>query len=512
MAVRAFAGMTSADFTSLLCSLPSELAFNDLRDAGRRHKKAERTNPCNLNAVCVKSGIKRASGCQTVELSDSDWQQQLKGKTVKAKVHMALKPRDVDLGVDSSGLTKQKQNAAYTKPHIWCQRLRLLKVLQRIWDSSRGSLEDRAEKVFTSFKGMWTSQLVPKQCFIRWKAEASENTQNLVLCSGPHAVRILNLERVAGSDPVAYRIAGNLCRDLALVGDIDDFEICLAEAALSKQNVLAWVQKTDFMSIQKYVADYSILDVTSEVLSRLCSRLQIKGHGKLGYKKRVEAFLTHMGKDAVYLQDEEHQSEEEEPADRLEGQTDDEAEEDLTRDLHRGDDDEEAAEPSAEASDMPPGETSPAEPAPRAEAVDEAGLDVAMEPGAEREAASGRKLQHVMMDRTDPLFFDRDIPSSCPRAPRSTKAILWDRLLSSRDISLQAFALKGRSHDANASVTRMDTERHREPKRMPREASLHGCGSGGRRFKITTKNGSTAAVDMTRVHPPPRDTVQARVG
>ena len=57
------------------------------------------------------------------------------------------------------------------------------------------------------------------------------------------------------------------------------------------------------MSIQKYVADYSILDVTSEVLSRLCSRLQIKGHGKLGYKKRVEAFLTHMGKDAVYLQD-----------------------------------------------------------------------------------------------------------------------------------------------------------------------------------------------------------------
>ena len=66
----------------------------------------------------------------------------------------------------------------------------------------------------------------------------------------------------------------------------------------------------------------------------------------------------------------------------------------MTRDIHRGDDDEEAAEPSAEASDMPPGETSPAEPAPRAEAVDEAGLDVAMEPGAEREAASGRKLQY----------------------------------------------------------------------------------------------------------------------
>ena len=86
---RSVAGLTgpaadSAD--SLLVSLPSEFLFNDLRDAGRRHSKAEKTLPHNLHCIAHKSATVRCAGGRSLEISSEDWSAGLKSKHVKSSV------------------------------------------------------------------------------------------------------------------------------------------------------------------------------------------------------------------------------------------------------------------------------------------------------------------------------------------------------------------------------------------------------------------------------------------
>ena len=125
-AVKGVCGMTSNEINSLLSSLPSELCFNDLRDAGRRHKRAEKTDPKNLHCVASKSSEKRSMGCKTLALSAEDWTEPLDKKALKTNIHNALRATDVSLGVDSTGLTRNPSNMWLTKPHILCQRMELL--------------------------------------------------------------------------------------------------------------------------------------------------------------------------------------------------------------------------------------------------------------------------------------------------------------------------------------------------------------------------------------------------
>ena len=295
--LRAFSGLTCGEFTSLLTSLPSELGFNDLRDASRRHQKSEKVNPNNVHSVLLKSCSKRLSGCMSLDLTDSDWMEPLKGKAIKTRVHAALKPRDVELGIDCTGLTRQRQNCAYTKPHVWCQRLRLLKLLQGVWESFRGSDEDRADHVVNAFKGLWTSKLVPRHCFIQWKSSPSEDVRYLVLASGPHALFSLLLRKIPGSNPVCYSTLAGPCRDPRLVGDISSFEVAQAAPILSNTGGMAWCHKSPFMAIQDYIADYNMENLTAELLNKLCSSLKVRGVSKFGYKRKVQAFLEHLGKD-----------------------------------------------------------------------------------------------------------------------------------------------------------------------------------------------------------------------
>ena len=125
--------MTSNEINSLLSSLPSELCFNDLRDAGRRHKRAEKTDPKNLHCVASKSAEKRPMGCKTLALSAEDWTEPLDKKALKTNIYNALRATDVSLGVDSTGLTRNPSNMWLTKPHILCQRMELL--LLAFWSS-----------------------------------------------------------------------------------------------------------------------------------------------------------------------------------------------------------------------------------------------------------------------------------------------------------------------------------------------------------------------------------------
>lgn len=134
-AVKAVCGMTSGNVTSLLSSLPSELAFNDLRDAGRRHARAEKVAPQNIHSVAHKSSEKRCMGCKPMALEAGDWTQQLDKKTIKTSVYNATRATDCALGVDSTGLTRNHSNIWYTKPHVLCQRLELMQLTltSKVW-------------------------------------------------------------------------------------------------------------------------------------------------------------------------------------------------------------------------------------------------------------------------------------------------------------------------------------------------------------------------------------------
>ena len=70
----------------LLSSLPSELAFNSLRDVCRRHSKKEKTTPSGIHSVCWKSACQHSFGCTSVNLSDQDWSVPLKKGQVKKAV------------------------------------------------------------------------------------------------------------------------------------------------------------------------------------------------------------------------------------------------------------------------------------------------------------------------------------------------------------------------------------------------------------------------------------------
>ena len=180
-ALCSFCGMTTDEPTGLLSSLPNELIFNDLRDARRRARKAEATAPCNMHACSLKSCQRRPHGCGVLELDQEDWCSPLKGKQIRAKVHDATKPKDVELGINCHGLTRHKSNTEYTKPHVFCQRLRLLQLLQKVWDEAAGDLEQRGEAVWKAYKQLWTSKLIPTQCFIKWSGCEDGPSRNMVL-------------------------------------------------------------------------------------------------------------------------------------------------------------------------------------------------------------------------------------------------------------------------------------------------------------------------------------------
>ena len=302
-AVAAFCGCTGESYESLLSSLPSELCYNDMRDAGRRHAKCEKTDATNLHAIALKSCLRRPSGCKTVELATEDWQAPLKGKSIKARVHHSLKPTDVDLGISCEGLTRHKTNKQLKKPHVFHQRLRLLKVLQRRWECAPVDEDEKHENLLSAYKLLWTSRLVPRGCFMQWASRPSEENRQLVLTAGPHAVQLLPLKLMGHgqADCELFDLEQRTVpRRMVEAGPIDNIQVALTQVTLSGTQ-MAWKQTSPWMSLQEYVADHSILEIGASLLSSLCSAMKIKGHSKLSHKKRVEAFLREMGRSEDYV-------------------------------------------------------------------------------------------------------------------------------------------------------------------------------------------------------------------
>ena len=203
--VRIVLGLTSSDekqSDSLLSSLHSELCFNDLRDACKRGSKKERQSPSNFHCVSMKSCARRSSGCLTVEVEDSDWQDPLPRKHIQSSVLSALRLTDRSLGIPTSGLTKCKA-PLLTKPHVLSQRLGLLKCLQRIFEACGGSLEEKRDIALNAYHDLWLSKLVVEHTLIRVKNESKEfaSHPDLVLTAGPFTILTIALTPASAHEP-----------------------------------------------------------------------------------------------------------------------------------------------------------------------------------------------------------------------------------------------------------------------------------------------------------------------
>ena len=285
----------------MLSSLACELIFNDARDSGRRHSKMEKTCPHNIHAVAHKSTTKRPSGGQPLVLSNADWSLPLPSKNVRNRVHSALKATDVELGVNSDKLTRNKASI-YTKPHIMSQRLSLLKVLtseytRNIKDELQRQ-EDRMEVLDVMFKESWVSKLVPKHYFITWDVDNPGSARHMVLSAGPHFLKVLDLEAFSADmfTPNADKIR---VRD-TWTGSLLDCAVTPTEPCLAFDQ-LAWRATGPFTSLTEVLAESRLLETPRSLLASVCSALGLK-HSKLTYKARVRMFLEHMKKSTSFIE------------------------------------------------------------------------------------------------------------------------------------------------------------------------------------------------------------------
>ena len=329
-AVRIVLGLTSQDESvsdSLLTSLHSELAFNDMRDATRRHAKKERAGPCSFHSVAMKSAAARGSGCKPLILEDADWATPLSRTAIQTSVHSALRLTDRSLGIPTSGLTKCKA-PLLTKPHILCQRLTLLKVLQGIFEETRGSVEEKRDACLSAFHDLWISKLVGEHTFIREKSSNAATGQHpeLVLRAGPYSVLTLGLTPASADDPGTYTLS--LPTSEISVKCLDKFELAPVTSLVEPvSGTLVFKAETDFVSLTKFVALHGILQVAPGVLRSLCSRMKIPKAGNLTHKLRVELFLKTMECSEEYIQEILAQIPDKAPRKRKQGTTEGESKE-----------------------------------------------------------------------------------------------------------------------------------------------------------------------------------------
>ena len=302
--VRIVLGLTSSDekqSDSLLSSLHSELCFNDLRDACKRGSKKERQSPSNFHCVSMKSCARRSSGCLTVEVEDSDWQDPLPRKHIQSSVLSALRLTGRSLGIPTSGLTKCKA-PLLTKPHVLSQRLGLLKCLQRIFEACGGSLEEKRDIALNAYHDLWLSKLVVEHTLIRVKNESKEfaSHPDLVLTAGPFTILTIALTPASAHEPELYRLCTNT--EEKIVTDLTKFELALCEPVV-EEGTMSFRAKGEYLSLIDFTAQHGILTIAPGVLRSLMARMKIKKAGSLTHRLRVELFLQTVGCSQTYIEE-----------------------------------------------------------------------------------------------------------------------------------------------------------------------------------------------------------------
>ena len=188
-AVRALAcslaGWTKANQTPVLQSLQNELMFNDMRDAERRHKKADWTKAANVCCAGIRSSWNRCTA-ESVHLNNLDWVQDEGFKALRAQVLNASRQSDKQLGVSLQSLISDRNCSHLTKPHIFCERLRLYRSLLAYFAKKACNHQEVQRRVDDA----WPSALVGPSCV--W---SFDNKWFLVLKTNQYFVRCLELKK-----------------------------------------------------------------------------------------------------------------------------------------------------------------------------------------------------------------------------------------------------------------------------------------------------------------------------
>lgn len=307
--VKHVCGMTGKNMDAMLTSLGNELAFNTLRDAGRRHKKAEKTVPENLHSVACKSVWTHPMGASTLELEEPDWQVPLTKKAIKASIFSSLRTTDASLGINGNGLTKRGRIDALTKPHIFCQRLELFQCLREVYEQCpEADEEKKADAVAAAYCQAWVSRLIPQHWFIAPTAKVdSDNASgmllnpSLVIRAGPHDVVCLDMSP-ATSDKCFGLSSGDFTKPKSMmIPDLKSHKVAASKPVVDKR--LCWEQSSPWMSICDCVADVTIKTLSGALVGKLCSQLGLKGHSKLDHRHKVMLFLQHMRRSEEYIQE-----------------------------------------------------------------------------------------------------------------------------------------------------------------------------------------------------------------
>ena len=208
----------------LLSSLPSELAFNSLRDCSRRHSKQEKATACAIHAVAWKSSCQHSFGCSTLDLVPNDWSTPIKKGQIRKMVFENHRATDKELGISAEGLTKHKVNKAYTKPHCFTNRLHLLNVLSRAFKEIsvvNPDPEEQFHQIVELYDNMWVSKICPELWFVRCSRDDMEEIPEqhclLVSRAGPFTLGCVKMVRVEGclgfkiaDSPVTYLVVDSL--------------------------------------------------------------------------------------------------------------------------------------------------------------------------------------------------------------------------------------------------------------------------------------------------------------
>lgn len=277
-AVLAVAGLqSSSDLSSLLSSLPSELAFKDLRDACRRHSKQERASPSSLHSVANKSCHKHPCGCELLEISSSDWATPLQRNQVKVAVHDALRTTDKELGISAEGLAKHKSNRNYTRPRVFTDRLEFVDVISRIFHDFSGSIEEKSDRIHHLHGKLWVSKLFPELWLIHKKNDdEAELPQKAFICTraGPYLVGCLRVRKADPGDH--YKLADDpYLRFVA--HDLNEWKVARCQPVIIDDGTMAWCKHEDWMTVLDYIADEGILKIPAALLGKVVASLKLKG-------------------------------------------------------------------------------------------------------------------------------------------------------------------------------------------------------------------------------------------
>jgi hypothetical protein len=302
-AIRSVGGMTNAKADGLLTSLPSELTFNDLRDAAKRSRKSQQVQPEDLHTVASKSCVRRNMGCQSLDVMNSDWGPAMDRKSIRSTIFNGLRQSDVSLGISADGLTRHRVNHLLTKPHIFVQNLEIFEALRDLWEGHLDMSEDnRTKEIMDSFRHGWVSQLVPLHWCLGFVDEEHSICKNypIVLRAGPHHLLRMFLKPIGNG---AYTLLhGDKTKpDRLLVSNFENLKVCQAIPAIGPKDALVWKLRP-WMSLKDYLADHAMPQISCHLLSKVCSALKLKGHSKLSHKHRVEMYLKEMNRPDDFIQ------------------------------------------------------------------------------------------------------------------------------------------------------------------------------------------------------------------